>query len=453
MSVTRRTTKRAGATRPGPAILITLLLAGCMGSEDTPGVTKFGFGKGMRPDDIAAPTDTEMAKANDQAQVRSPIIDDLMSRRSILPTSGPYADVTNAVLEASARSAEAELRVARLRSEAKSKNWLPSIGPSVDLTSLSSLATSILVEQVIFDNGHKKAERAFAAADVEIAAVGLSIDMNDRVAQGLALYIKAERARSQATLSQSAAVRMAEYERIMGERVNGGLSDRSEQNVITQKAAEIQATLSADLETVKLSIAELNAMSSRPLDRVSGLQTLPPDGISPEALAVLKARGEGAQLVAQAQMERAGHLPGLKATAAISDGDLVSGLRLGADQMLGLGTGATMKAIEATGDVVDRRAAEAAEDANRRIVSLQSKHAALAARQAQGAGVLAQTEASLDMFTEQYKVGRRPLMELVGMYETFSQMERDQAALQYDMALLRLEIARERGVLVDGTKL
>lgn len=57
------------------------------------------------------------------------------------------------------------------------------------------------------------------------------------------------------------------------------------------------------------------------------------------------------------------------------------------------------------------------------------------------------------MFTEQYKVGRRSLLELVNMFESWSGMQRDQASLKYEIALLQLQIARDRGVLVDGAAL
>jgi adhesin transport system outer membrane protein len=72
---------------------------------------------------------------------------------------------------------------------------------------------------------------------------------------------------------------------------------------------------------------------------------------------------------------------------------------------------------------------------------------------AQGATVVAQTESNLSLFVEQYKVGRRSLLELVSQYDSFARLERDQVALQYEIALLEIEIARDRGLLVDGARL
>ena len=67
--------------------------------------------------------------------------------------------------------------------------------------------------------------------------------------------------------------------------------------------------------------------------------------------------------------------------------------------------------------------------------------------------VLRQTTGNLELFTEQYKVGRRSLLELVSQYDAYARLERDQASLRYDIALLQLEIARDRGLLVDGARM
>jgi adhesin transport system outer membrane protein len=67
--------------------------------------------------------------------------------------------------------------------------------------------------------------------------------------------------------------------------------------------------------------------------------------------------------------------------------------------------------------------------------------------------VLRQTAGNLELFTEQYKVGRRSLLELVSQYDAYARLERDQASLRYDIALLQLEIARDRGLLVDGARM
>jgi adhesin transport system outer membrane protein len=118
-----------------------------------------------------------------------------------------------------------------------------------------------------------------------------------------------------------------------------------------------------------------------------------------------------------------------------------------------MGTREEFAALNATSDVVARRSAEAAEAADRRIVALEREIAQLESRMAQGASVLAQTEANLGLFVEQYKLGRRTLLELVGQYDSFARLERDQAALRYEIALMEVEISRDRGLLVDGARM
>ncbi|MFN3825009.1 MAG: TolC family protein [Pseudorhodobacter sp.] len=435
------------------AIVPVLLLAGCLG-EGLPGVAKFGPSRATDP---LGPQGGEMARAMqdkaDRGETRSILIEGLVARQSVLPPQGPYAQIADAILTANKGSAAAELRVARLKAEAKSKNWLPRIGPSVDLTSLGALAASILVDQVLFDNGRRKAERDFAAADVEVAAVSLSSEMNIRVHEGLVHYVTAQKAMRQASVAEVGVAKLQDYSRIMRLRVEGGLSDRSEERVIQQKVAEMTAIASSDRQAAATAQAELDAMTDRPLRGLSGL---PPVGAAPGGtvpLSVLKAEGEGKRMVAEAKMARAGLLPGLTASANVTKDGITGGLRGASDEGFGFGTGASLRALEATEGVAKGRTDSARDTSARRIVALEREIAALAAREAEGASVLRQTEASLRMFTEQYKLGRRPLMELVGLYETWARLERDQAALTYDMALARLRIGLENGVLVDGKRM
>ena len=429
----------------GPLMLAALLaVSGCNGVTFPP-VAMFGLGSGMKPSDAAA-----VESLAPQGVVKSALIDDLRSRHTVLSSSGPYMQVADAVIAASAGVAVAELRVARLKAEAKSKNWLPSIGPQVDLTSLGSIIASLVVEQVLFDNGRRKAERAFAAADVEVAAVTLTADMNQRVYEGLSHYLDAERAREQAAIAARGVHRLAEFDRIMSVRVEGGLSDRSERQIIQQRYTEMQATYASDLNAREAALAELNAMSERPLEGLTGLSTL--NSAAAEPLSVVMARGIGARSVAEAKMAKASLLPSLSASAVVNGDGVDGGLRAGGG-LLNLGLGDNIAALDAAADLSDRKTAEAAEDANRTQVSLEREIAALQLREHDGAEVLRQTGGNLDLFTEQYKVGRRSLTELVSQYDSFARMERDQAALKYDIAVRQLRIAKERGQLVDGARL
>ena len=425
-----------------PALAGLALLAGCMGGPEAPSM--------LQTHDQAGPG----AVGTLGQPAGTGLIGDLQARRSVLPKGGAYAKVSDAVITASSGAAAAELRVAQLKANAQAKNWLPSIGPSVNLSSLGGLAASLLLEQAMFDNGRRKAERAFASADVEVAAVGLSSAMNQRVFDGLSYYVNAQRAHAQAAVAQAAAGRLQEFNSIMGKRVAGGLSDGSEQQVLNQRVAEMQATVAVDLQTESSQMAQLAALTGQSMAGINGLDSLPDLGrTTTEPLAVVKARSEGARAIAQAQMQLAAMKFGLSATAGLDDGGINPGVRLNGTGRLNPGAKDNIAALQQTGDVVDRQTAEAAETANRRIVALQQQKANLASRRAQGDEVLRQTAANLDLFTQQYKVGRRTLLELVGQYDAYARLQRDQASLGYDMALIDLEIARDRGLLVDGARM
>ncbi len=435
-----------GPRHPLPAAIAALtLLSGCIGD---PQAARLGIGQGLGPNDTPQP-----GSFTEQGVVTSGLIDSLRSRRSVIEGNGPFTAVADSVIAASAGTAVAELRIARLRAEARSKNWLPSIGPAVNLASLGSVLASMVLEQTIFDNGRNKAERDFAAADVEVAAVVLAQDMNDRVYEGLSYYIESELAREQSAVAGAAVDRLREYDRVVGVRTAGGLSDRSEAQIIRQKLTEMQSTFASDQAAVNAALASLNAISATSGTVGRGLQAVGSDA-GTEPLSVLIARGDGARTIAAAKIARAGLLPGVSARATLDDsGDVASGLTLGTDSLIGLGLGADLAALGAAEDLSDRRIAEASMDARRDIVTLEQQIEALQIRERDGAQVLSQTKINLDLFAEQYQVGRRTLLELVSQDESYARLAREHGALKYEIALRQLQIARVRGQLVDGARL
>ena len=450
MPLDRKAGSGAGTLRLGTGLACLIVLTGCMEGGLSPLVTKLGFDPAVRAEGSSAmglPGDS----LDPQKDVASSLIADLQRRQSVLPPGGAYAAVADAVIAASSGAAAAQLRVARLKAQAQATNWLPQIGPSVSLTSLSGLVASLLIEQALLDNGRRKAERAYAAADVEVAAVNLSADINQRVYDGLRSYITAARAGDQAAIAETAMARLAEFDQIMGQRVDGGLSDRSEQQIVSQRAAEMRATAAGDRQAEATALAELTVLAGQDFD-IGGLDDLQVSGTA-EPLSVLKARGEATRMIAAAKVQHAGLLPGVTGSVGIDENGFNPGIRIGTNGLLGLGTGAGLQALEATAEVADRQIAEAAQDAQRRRVALERDIGSLQSRMAQGDEVLRQTVGNLDMFTEQYKVGRRTLMELVGQFDSTARMERDQAALKYEIALKQLELARDAGALVDGARM
>ena len=418
-------------------------LGGCMTSGENDGVVSRFLSKG--PDTEAAARQAEAAD--------SPVISALQSRRSVLPSGGSFAQVAEPVLAANSRAAESELRSARLRASAASKNWLPQIGPNISLTSLSDVVAQIIVEQVLFDNGRKTAERAFAKADVEVAAVNLAEDTNDRVLMALNLYLDAAQARERAAQERRTLKDMEHFGWIMDERVKGGVSDMSDLGVIRQKLAEIRAELARQTEAEATAIAELNAMSITPLGDVTGISLLQVESMSVTPLDVLRAEAEKERDIASAKMERAGYLPGVSAGGTLGDDGSGIGLNVTTDQLLGLGTGASLKAIEAETEAASRRVARAEEDSNRTLRRLEQRIVALARQVIEAEAVTAQAKTNLDLFQNQYDAGQRQVMDVVGVYETFAIRQTRQVELKYDLARARLDLARHLGVLADGSQI
>ena len=431
---------------------LTTLLSGCIGS--VLGETTRNAFSAVSPEEQPAASEAVPALAGgtggtgDEAQ--SIIIDGLLDRQSILSSNSSYGKVAGAVLAANSRAAEAELRSAKLRAEAASKNWLPTIGPSVSLTSLGEVVAGLVIDQVLFGNGRKKAERAFAKADVEVAAVGLAEDTNDRVLSALELYIAAEEFRAKVRAGEDVRTRMERFAYVMERRVQGGVSDRADLQVTRQKLAEIASNQDADLQSAATAIAELNAMSLIPLDDVRGISSVKSPSASAKALVVLKAEAERERAVAQATIDRSGFLPTVSARGNVAKGGSSASINVGTENGIGFGTGASLKAIEAAREAANRKVDQADEDSARVLRRLEQQLIAVERKKASSNALLAQADANLDLFDRQYKAGVRPVMDVVRVYETKARVQREQISYSYKAAKVRLKIARELGVLVDG---
>ncbi|WP_242650541.1 TolC family protein [Cognatiyoonia koreensis] len=403
---------------------------------------------GDKAANASAPAQTlEVEQANG---TQSEIINGLLNRRSVLQ-SGPYQDVASAVLAANSRAAEADLRAAKLRSQARANNWLPTLGPTVSLTSLGDVVTGLVVDAVLFDNGRKRAERDYAAADVEVAAVTLAQDTNDRVLQGLELYLTAQQALARAEVNKAAMSKMERFEYIMSERVRGGVSGRVDLQIVQQKLNQMRADMASDQEAAAAALSELSAMSASPVTGISGVSSLTTD-LTAQPLSVMKAEAEATRAVAEATVARAGFLPSLTASGNLADGGS-GGLTVGAANGIGFGLGANLEAIEQQRAAAQARVGQVQEDANRRLRALEGELTSLRRQEAQAQTLAAQAAANYDIFAEQQRAGQRTVPEAVGIFETKVRTEREAAALRYDVARVDLKIAALKGVLVNGDQI
>ena len=382
---------------------------------------------------------------------QSEIIQNLLNGRSVLD-NGPFAQVANAVLAANSRAAEADLRAAKLRAEARANNWLPSIGPNVSLTSLGAVVSTMVIEQVLFDNGRKKAERDYAAADVEVAAVTLAQDTHKRVLAGLELYISAQEASARANVNAAAMERMEHYAYVMSERVKGGVSSRVDAQIVTQKLNQMQADMASDQETAAGALSELSAMTATPITGVSGISTLNDGNIDRTPLTVMKAQAESTRMIAEATAARAGFLPSLTAGGTLGNGGGI-GLSVGSDNGLSLGTGAALGAIEEQKAAAAARVGQVQEDANRALRALEGELASLQRQETQAQSLATQASANFDIYSEQQKAGQRAVPDVVGIFETKVRAEREAVGIKYEIARVMLKIAALNGTLVNGEQI
>ncbi len=434
------------------ALAACMALSGCLGQglfrpDAAPAVSR------AVPVDAALPV-APPAALNSQMQdgTRSQIIEDLLNRRSVIQ-GGPLRDVAEAVMAANSRAAEADLRAAMLRSQARSMNWLPQLGPQISLASLGSVVASLFIEQVLFDNGAKRAERDYAKADVEVAAVALAEDSNTRVLQALELYLDAEAARARAQVNGAGMERMQHYVYIMTERVNAGISNRADLQVVEQKQNQMLSDMASDTEAAASALSELQAMAAEPLGDVAGLSPLAIAAPNAVALSVLKASAESTRALAGARAARAGFLPGLALGGTVNrDGNNI-GASVAAPNGIGLGMGASLAAIEAEEAAASARVGQETEAANRAVAALQGRLDSLRRQVGESGDLATQAAANYELFAEQQRAGQRGVSDVVGVFETKIGAERAAVQMRYDIARLELRIAARLGLLVDGERM
>lgn len=448
--------KRAGLLK---SILIgtVALLGGC--SEGAPGraalseIKPVAFVRGLaggtaHPDSAEHTNAPSLSSAGHDAS--SDIIDGLLARRTVLSSKSPYAPVADTMLKTSSGLAQAELRASKMRSVARSKNWLPTIGPSITLSSLGELAAGLIVDQVLYDNGKRKAERAFAAADVEVSAVALSQDMNDRLHAGLTLFITAAQAREKAGMAERGLGRMQEFNRVVSVRVSGGLSSLSDQRVVRAKLTDMDQEASTHREVERASLSEFAAMTNghsvTPLTSAHAI-SLPSTTLKP--LDVLRAEAEAKRSVAEAKAARAGLLPSLSAGGILGQKNSASAT-LGGTANLGVGTGAEMEALKAQERAAAARVTLAKETAARKSARLQNELTALVRQERDTADLVQQNRTNFRLFQEQFEGGQKTVMDVVAVYEQMVRSELKHIDQKYDIILTQLEMARLAGSLANG---
>ncbi|EAR52492.1 hypothetical protein OG2516_05273 [Oceanicola granulosus HTCC2516] len=437
---------------------LSVALSGCGAVGGVAEATRHRVGLGSGPGPAAdAPVTAAAATAPAAALdaqmedgTASEIITGLLQRRSVLQP-GTLRAVTDAVLAANSRAAEAELRAATLRAEAAQLNWLPTLGPQISLTSLGDVVTSLVVDAVLFDHGGKIAERDYARADVEVAAVALAQDTNARVLTALELYIGAEAARARADVTAAAIARMERFHYLMNERMSAGIVDRADQQLVAAKLDRMRSELTADREAAATAMAELQAMAAAPVTAVSGLSPVAPPG-NQTPLAVLKAEAEAARAEAEARAARAGQLPGINASGSLSSDGSSGGITAGGEG-IGFGTPARLRALEASREASAAEVAAAREDAARKLSQLRGLLASQERQAAEAGTIAAQAAESYELFAAQLEAGRRRVPEVVGVFETKVRTEREAVTLRHDVLLTRARIAETVGTLVDGERI
>lgn len=379
----------------------------------------------------------------------SSVISALQSRKSIVSGGTAAGQITSATLASNTGSGAAELRLARIKADVEAKNWLPTIGPNISLTSLSSAAASLILDVALFDNGKKRAEREYAVADVEVAAVNLTIEANDRVLQALSHYTDLQRAELEARITGLAITKLEEFDAKARQRVASGYSNVTERAEISQALTEMRVMSGDATQQATQARSQLAQMGVASLPSSSSPLISLPQQFSAEPLEITLAEAKANRSVAQARIDRSEVLPGLGASvAASSSGTSASAGVSGSG--LGYGTGAITTALSASQDLARQNVTHARSQSAQSISSLQSEVTRLEARRNGLRIRVVQAREGFELYSTQFVTGGQQLTDVVDAFTGMVNVELEMSRIGYDIDQAKLDLAHAFGVLADG---
>ncbi len=258
------------------------------------------------------------------------------------------------------------------------------------------------------------------------------------------------RGQEKAAISRRALGRMHEFERIVIGRVRGGVSDRADQRVAEARVNDLNSAISTAEEARAAAIAELLAMTGQEFNTTPPALSMSEPSQHPAALSVLLAEAEGNRTLAEARMERAGFMPQITASGNISTEGNSGGINAGTTQPLGFGTGAAIKALKGTEEIVERQLGEADEGARRNYARHASRLGSFQRQALETENLAIEARETFRLFQAQFKAGHRTVMEVITVYERLIQREQAAVDAKYEIVLIQLEMARDLGLLADG---
>lgn len=190
-------------------------------------------------------------------------------------------------------------------------------------------------------------------------------------------------------------------------------------------------------------------MSATSLDGVSGIETIADPAGHVQPLDVMLVSAEGTRGVAEARALQAGYTPNVTASGDVTDSDTF-GLGVAIPNGFGFGRGADLAAIEALAQAAELSVAEQREDSAREVAAINGEITSLRRQQANTATIVEQANANYTLFEEQLRGGQRTVPDVVGVFRTKLEAEREAVALRYDLARMELRLAQIYGTLVDG---
>lgn len=427
-----------GKTKRGAAFaLLAIMLAGC---DLPPGL----FG--------GLPHMSEKTQ-DERTESTSLVIASLQSRGSVSKDGSVCKKIEQITLENASVNSKETLRIRRLEAESRSKNWLPQIGPDVSLTSLGNVVGSILVDLVLYDTGGKRAERELAVADVELAAVGYAIELNDLVAEAIIYNIEMSEIDAEIAISKKEAAKLKKYLEIARTRIAGGLSDSSDEKMLSIKIAEVSQKIEA-LNARRQATSDQLALIAPGVEGLANeVHCISLPTSLPTSLRLEYAKAESNADLSEAMMLKAGLLPSIKAQSRITSEGVTGGVGLGLGAPIGIGTPSNIQKAKALTEAATKRLANTEREIARKMAKQDAEKRELKVQRDSNSSLLRNSEEIYYFAEQQYDLGRKSLADLTISFQNFNNLQREDVRIDHEIARIEVRQAADAGLLADGSNI
>jgi len=379
----------------------------------------------------------------------------------VVPVRDPAvaATISRAVVVNESRSAAQGL-VEQREAERATTAWgrRPQLEPVASIDSEGTTNLGLGLSIPIFDFGRNNARTAQADAAIRLAELEYWIERNEAASIALEHLASAAEAIALVEVTVASRDRVQTLLDMSQQRVQSGVADRAELELITLRLSELDNDIANDRSALQLALSllaeaiEENRTSSDVPSLDAMITSLDHSEIAAVPPLVLRAEYAEERSEFILDQVRAERLPRLVLQAsATHDGaepSTAATLSLDTSGASILGAGARIDAARSAVSVARSETLRSVQQAQTERDRLRHERQRLLEQSASLSALITQSRRSADLFEQQHSIGSRPLTDGITVLRTLLQAERDRIAAQASLARLLVSRAAMDGRLV-----